>query len=206
MLALMSAESGSRGTVKMPREQRERLILEAAREEFGALGFGGASLGSIAARAGVSKALIVAYFGSKDELYAACADRAGRNLTVRIEQVITTEQKPGTMAQQTLAAIFEALEGRQKDWHVLNDRTVPPGTVGHEAARRQRRTIAEQASRGVANLSQFQTLHPEDREILTAVWMSAVTAVLDWWLRHPHETVDSMMHHCLSVFGALAHF
>lgn len=179
------------------------LLLDAAREEFGPLGYGGASLGSIAARAGVSKALIVTYFGSKDGLYAACVERAGSNLRNRIEQVITAALPPAEGVPATLAAIFQGLEGRQQDWHVLNDRTVPSGTAGADAANAQRRAIAEQASRGVADTEYFQSMETDDQEIIAAVWMSAVSAVVDWWLRHPGRTAGEMSERCDRILAAI---
>lgn len=205
MLRGMSAQAPTRprGTAKLPREERELLLLDAAREEFGALGYGGASLGSIAARAGVSKALIISYFGSKDGLYAACVARAGANLRNRIEEILNRALPPAEAVPATLAVIFEGLEGRQQDWHVLNDRTVPAGTAGAEAADAQRRAIAEQASRGVANTEYFQPMEPDDQELIAAVWMSAVSAVVDWWLRHPDRTIDEMSERCARVLAAI---
>lgn len=193
------------GTAKLPREEREVLLLDAAREEFGALGYGGASLGSIAARAGVSKALIVTYFGSKDGLYAACAERAGGNLRNRIEEVLSAALPPAEAVPATLAAIFHELDGRQQDWHVLNDRTVPAGTPAADAANAQRRAVAEQASRGVANTEYFQSMETDDQEIVAAVWMSAVSAIVDWWLRHPDRGIDEMLQRCARVLTAITH-
>ncbi|MDO7868895.1 TetR/AcrR family transcriptional regulator [Nocardioides jiangxiensis] len=195
--------TSDRSPAKLPRDQREALLLDAAREEFGAQGYAGASLGAIATRAGVSKALVLTYFGSKDGLYAACASRAGVNLAERIEKVITSPLGPEAMALATLTAIFEGLEGRQQDWNVLTDRTAPGGTTAGDAVRDQRRTIAEQASRGVASLERFATLEADDREILTSIWMSAVTAVVHWWQRHPDRGVQEMAERCGRILATL---
>jgi AcrR family transcriptional regulator len=53
----------------MPRQEREQWILTAAADEFGESTFVASSMNGIAARAGVSKALVLAYFGSKEDLY-----------------------------------------------------------------------------------------------------------------------------------------
>ncbi len=188
---------------RLPREERERLILDAAAEEFGRQGYGGASLGAIAGRAGVSKALVLTYFGSKDELYGACASRAGANVAGRIETVITSPLDLAAMAEATLAAIFDGLADRPHDWNVINDRTAPRGTEGAEAARRQRRVIAGQASRGILALRQLAGMEPDDLEIITAVWMNAVSAVVDWWLRHPDRTAAEMTERCTRVLTTL---
>ncbi|GAB2982446.1 TetR/AcrR family transcriptional regulator [Nocardioides montaniterrae] len=188
---------------KLPRDQRESLLLDAAREELGAKGFAGASLGAIAARADVSKALVLSYFGSKDGLYAACVQRAGDTLAPRIEEVINRPSPPGEMALATLTAIFTGLEGRQQDWNVLNDRTVPTTGDGARAGRAQRRLIADQAARGIAALSDFAELEDDDRDLLTAVWMGTVTAVVNWWLRHPDRTPGEMAVRCERVLGRI---
>ena len=54
-------------------DARER-ILAAAIEEFGELGYDGATVRSIAARAGVDSALVHHYFGTKADLFAETID------------------------------------------------------------------------------------------------------------------------------------
>jgi AcrR family transcriptional regulator len=49
-------------------------ILAAARAEFGAKGYHQATIRAIAAEAGVDPALVLHYFGSKDDLFAASID------------------------------------------------------------------------------------------------------------------------------------
>jgi AcrR family transcriptional regulator len=46
-------------------------ILDAARQEFAAAGYNGATIREIASAAGVDPALVMHYFGSKDSLFAA---------------------------------------------------------------------------------------------------------------------------------------
>jgi AcrR family transcriptional regulator len=56
-------------------ERTRQQLLDAAVIEFGAHGFAGARVSEIAARAGVNKQLISYYFGGKEGLYRAVADR-----------------------------------------------------------------------------------------------------------------------------------
>ena len=49
-------------------------ILAAARERFAAAGYHGATVRGIAARAAVDPALVIRYFGSKEDLFAAAAE------------------------------------------------------------------------------------------------------------------------------------
>jgi AcrR family transcriptional regulator len=57
-------------------EATRKRLLEAAKKEFAAHGFGGARLKNIAGAAGVQAALIYHYFASKSELYSSVLDAA----------------------------------------------------------------------------------------------------------------------------------
>lgn len=199
------SEARTVGTKGVPRAQREQQILDAATDEFGRKGYAGASLSSIAMRSGVSKPLVLSYFGSKDGLFVACVERAGTGLIDRIEQVLAAGEPPLRMAQQTLAAIFTGLQPRPHDWNVINDRTVPAGSAAHEAARRIRGTIAGQAGRGVAMLADLRGLDdPDDIAVLTDIWMNSVSAMVNWWLRHPGRTAEEMTVRSRRILGVLA--
>ena len=62
-----------------PRDERRRRteanILDAARELFADLGFERTTIRAVAARAGVDPALVMQYYGSKEQLFAAAARR-----------------------------------------------------------------------------------------------------------------------------------
>ena len=179
-------------------------ILDAARERFAAESYDDVGMRDIARDVGVAAALISRYFGSKDGLYTACVERAGANLIDRIEQVLTAGQGPTRMAQDTLAAIFAALHERPHDWNVLNDRTVPPNSAADQTVRRIRNTIAEQAGRGVGVFAASRMLDdPDDLSVLTDIWMNSVTAMVDWWLRHPDQTAEQMTRRSQRILAAL---
>src|SRR5205823_9229599 len=79
-----SARSRRSGTRGMPRPARERLILNVAGQVFAGVGYHSASMDEIAERAGVSKPMLYAYFGSKEGLYVAYVNRTGRELLARL--------------------------------------------------------------------------------------------------------------------------
>ena len=184
------ATQGSKG---VPRAVREELILDAAVSEFGRYGYAGASLSAIAAGADVSKQLVLAYFGSKDDLFAACATRAGTVVADPVDVVLAAGGPPLALAEATITAIFTALEPRPHDWNVLNDRTTPPGSAAHEAARAARTRIAAQARAGTATLAaRADVRDADDAAILTEIWMSTVSALVAWWLRNPDRGAAEM--------------
>ncbi|MCF8590035.1 TetR/AcrR family transcriptional regulator [Gordonia liuliyuniae] len=184
----------SRGTRGMPRAQRETRILDAAVEEFGRSAYAGATVLSIASAADVSKPLVLQYFGSKEDLFIACVTRAGTNLSARIDAVLAAGEPTLTLAADTLAAIFIALENRPHDWTILHDRTVDRGSAAHLAARVQRNVISAQAGRGVLALMAAAPgpVEVDDAAVLSEIWIGIVTSMVQWWLRHPDQTATQM--------------
>ncbi|MCW4351720.1 TetR/AcrR family transcriptional regulator [Hoyosella sp. YIM 151337] len=192
------------GTKGVPRREREQQILDAAAAEFAHRGYAGTSLAMIAATAGISKPLIVTYFGSKDGLYVACAERAGNNLCGRIELALDSDGGTARLAADTLRAFIEALTPRPHDWNVIFDRTIPRDGVAYDAARQIRRRLAQQAARGVAAAGEFAGgTDANDLSILTDVWMSTVGAVVNWWLRHPETSAGEMIERCQRLVATI---
>lgn len=60
-------------------EATKAAILDAAEEEFAQFGLSGAKTEAIAAKTGVTKAMIYYYFGSKEELYKAVIQRPAKD-------------------------------------------------------------------------------------------------------------------------------
>lgn len=194
------------GTKRVPRPEREQQILDVAAAEIGRVGFAGLSMAEVAVRAGVSKPLVYGYFGTKDGLYAACVRRAGDVLAAHIEDAIADAEVPITvMAERTLEAIFTALQPRPHDWNVIFDRSLPPEGEAADAARVVRRRIAGQAAAGASSvLAGDNSLDRLDVSALTEVWMGLVTALVNWWLRHPRQTPAQMTERCRRLIATVA--
>jgi AcrR family transcriptional regulator len=73
---------------RLPRAVREQQMLDAAVAVFSAAGFHDASMDEIAARAGISKPMVYAYLGSKEELFIACLHREGTRLMEAIASAV----------------------------------------------------------------------------------------------------------------------
>jgi AcrR family transcriptional regulator len=192
------------GTKGVPRAERERQILDIATEEFGANTYQGMSLSAVASRAGVSKPLILSYFGSKEALFVACVERAGRNLCDQVEAALTYQGSTARRAHEVLRAFFEALGPRPHDWNIICDRTLPRGSRAAAATVAVHNRLADQAVRGVsASGGVARHPDPQDVAVLIEVWMSAVGAVVNWWLRHPEESAEQMVERCDRVIGLI---
>ena len=180
------------GTKGMPREQREQTILAAASAEFAASGYAGAHMSVIAANAEVSKALVLSYFGSKEDLYVACVRRAGETLAGAIGDAIPVQSAGATDGERVLEAIFATLADRPGDWPVLYDRSVPAGRA-RDAAREQRTILRQQAAGGVSRaLAAVGLDDPDDLSAATVVWEHIVSALVQWWQHHPDESAADM--------------
>ncbi len=199
------ARGGKIGSKGVPRAEREEQILDAAAFELAHRGFAALSVVDVAARAGISKPLVYGYFGSKEGLYVACAERAGRELTRQIDEALALPGLPALeMGGAIMEAVFTALEQRPHDWTVLFDRSLPVGSTAEETARRYRVRMGEQAAVGIAASFPAGVLpDPMDQAALTQVWVSMVSALVDWWLRHPDQSAEQMIARSRRILNAL---
>jgi AcrR family transcriptional regulator len=201
------ATVGTAGTKGVPRAERERQILDVAIDEFGRRGYAKASIEAIASAAGISKPLIYGYFGAKSGLYVACVERAGAEFASAIEEVLAGTEPTLKLAEETLRAIFTVLEPRPHAWNMVFDRSVPEDSEAAAAAQRVIARILEQGSRGVsAVLAASGISDPLDLSALSDVWASAVTALVNWWLKHPEQTAEQMTQRSNRILGVLTAF
>ena len=202
--ALQPSSAAPAGTRGVPRADRERQILDVAAAEFGRRGYAAISVLDVARAAGISKPLIYGYFTSKEGLYCACVERAGQVITTGIVRALDNPVDAVGTAGATLKAIFTALEPRPHDWNVLYDRSLPPDSQALAVAKKYRTMIAEQATQGVtAALRATSLVDPLDQSAVTEIWMSSVSALINWWLKHPDQTAQQMTHRCHRILVAL---
>lgn len=86
-------------------------IIEAALDQFGRLGFDGASTRDIARAAGTAMSSITYHFGGKQGLYLACADHIAEIITERrrpVEEAIAAN--PPTSPDAARAALLALIE------------------------------------------------------------------------------------------------
>lgn len=96
-------------------EATKAQILEAAEEEFARYGLGGTRIEAIAAKTGVTKAMIYYYFESKEGLYQTVMQRLVTELNQMFQQ-LDLEQLPAKAALEKAVAAaiaYEAANPRQ---------------------------------------------------------------------------------------------
>lgn len=88
-----------------PKKIDEKVILDAAAEEFAELGFSGARVDAIAKRAGINKAMLYYRVGDKEELYRRVVLRGQAGFQSAIMNAVTTS----TTATETMANILAGI-------------------------------------------------------------------------------------------------
>jgi AcrR family transcriptional regulator len=172
---------------RLSRAEREPQMLEAAVRVFGARGYHGTSMEGIAAAAGVTKPMFYAYFGSKDELYAACIEHVTGQLEAALSEAGAGELDPERQTWARLIAFFEFVGERRDQWRVLRGE---PGPFARELARARGRIVE-------LTLHQLDAATPEplpraELEPLAHALVGAGEALADWWVDHPEETVEAI--------------
>ena len=117
----------------MPRAEREELILEVAGQVFAREGYHSASMAEIAELAGVSKPMVYAYFGSKEELYVAYINRMGGELLDRLLRRVGQPRPADRTRLRIRVAEFLGLRrraSRRLDGPVHRDELEPPAGRG----------------------------------------------------------------------------
>jgi AcrR family transcriptional regulator len=157
---------GSRG---VPRAVREPQILEVAGRVFAARGYHAASMHEIAAHADVTKPLIYAYFGSKEGLYVAYIDRAGRELLERMRAATDPAAQPSERLQAGILEFFRFVGERREGWQVLYSQAAARGGPLAEEVATLRAAIARMIRRLL-----METIPDERASDATAAALDAV--------------------------------
>src|SRR5437773_2012086 len=128
---------------RLPRAERERQALDAARALFAERGFAAVTMDDVAAAVGVTKPLLYAYFGNKDRLYLACMAPAGDALVRTVIDAVAAADGPADALRLGLHAFFAFVDSDRDAWRVLYDETVPAsGEVALRVAEYRERLTA----------------------------------------------------------------
>ncbi len=167
-------------------EVRRRQVLDAAVAVFSEQGFHGASMDDVAARAGLSKPMVYAHGGSKDELFAACLQREAERLLRSVEAASSgaatgdTSNDPQTRLWLGLRAFFHALTTRRAGWTVLY-RQASTGEFAGEVDALRGRIVAQAAALMADGLGMSQeAVRPYAHTLV-----GAAEGLADWWLTGP---------------------
>ncbi|MFC7446659.1 TetR/AcrR family transcriptional regulator [Rhodococcus daqingensis] len=165
------------GTKRLPRAVREQQMLDAAVEVFSVNGFHDTSMDAIAAAAQISKPMLYLYYGSKEELFAACIYREG----LRFVEAITPAGDPSLSPREQLRAALLGFLGfvdqNRSSWMVLYRQA-----IGQQAFAGQVRGSRDRLIELTAKLLESSTREPDegtDFSIMAVALVGAGEAVAD---------------------------
>ncbi|MER7166982.1 TetR family transcriptional regulator [Micromonospora sp. NPDC000207] len=104
---------------RLPRAVREQQMLDAAVRTFSRRGFHAASMDEIADSAGISKPMVYAYLGTKEELFVACLHREATRMLEAIAGAAAPDLPADLRLWRGLRAFFGFVGAHRDGWAVL---------------------------------------------------------------------------------------
>ena len=108
-------------TVKRNPERTKELIHKAALTEFSDLGYGGARVDAIAARAGVNKRMLYHYYGNKDNLFLYVLERAYEKIRTYEERLDLENISPQDAVRELVKFTFKYHHENPEFMRLLNN-------------------------------------------------------------------------------------
>jgi AcrR family transcriptional regulator len=185
-MASAAAQGSSSATrTRLTREDRMEQTLTVARGLFAEHGFTAVTMDEVAAQVGVTKPLLYNYFGNKEELYAACMERAGDALTATIAAEVAAAANPNETLRAGVHAFFAFLDSDRAAWGVLFDETLPRSGEIAERVSVYRDRILDGVTASLLGQAPARIGHAAKVEIeaLSEALLGAAEALARWWLR-----------------------
>lgn len=179
---------------RLPRSVRERQIVDAAVQVFAAHGFHQASMDEISETAGVSKPMLYAYLGSKDELFIACVRREGNRLTEAITSAVDGDLRPDEQLWHGLRAFFAHVSENRDSWTILhrlaNSRENPFASEMTEWRQQAVELIATLLAQATTDAD--KPMHVEQMRPFAVALGGASESLVEWWSENPDHTGDGL--------------
>ncbi|NUT33002.1 MAG: TetR/AcrR family transcriptional regulator [Hamadaea sp.] len=128
-------------------------MLDAAIRVFAMRGFHAATMDEVAERAGVSKPMVYAYLGTKDELFVACLRREAGRLLEAVAGVVDPDLAPDEQLWRGLRGFFTYVGAHRDGWAVLYRQARTREPFASELARMRRAMVEVIADRLAATLA-----------------------------------------------------
>ncbi|MGI5146697.1 TetR/AcrR family transcriptional regulator [Plantactinospora sp. CA-294935] len=178
---------------RLPRAVREQQMLDAAVKVFSRRGFHAASMDEIADEAGISKPMVYAYLGSKEELFTACLHREGTRLVEAIVGAVVPDVPFEERLWRGLRAFFRFVGAHRDGWAVLYRQARGERPFADELSAMRSRIIevvAGMLARGLA--ADGREVSVPELEVMAYALVGAAESVADWLADHPEADPDAM--------------
>jgi AcrR family transcriptional regulator len=168
-------------------------MLDAAVAVFSRHGYHDASVDEIAETAGISKPMVYAYLGTKEELFIACIHREGLRLMEAVAAAAGEDLTPDEQMWRGLRAFVAFVAGHREGWTVLyrQARAQPPfADVLAQMRSRMTEIVAGMLAR--AGTGAGLKIREDDVSTMAHALVGAAEAVADWVVEHPGEEPDAV--------------
>lgn len=169
---------------RMPREVRERQMLDAAVKIFARRGYAAASMDEIAELAGASKPLVYLYLNSKEDLFSACIRRESEALVTAVRSAIDPEASPDGRLWSGLLGFFAHTAAHPDAWAVLHCQARTHGEPFASAVCAMRQEIVDVVTQLIAATAREAACaaEPAEREIsgLAHALVGAAESLAAW--------------------------
>ncbi len=180
---------------RLPRAVREQQMLDAAVLVFSRRGYHAASVDEIAELAGISKPMVYAYLGTKEELFVAVLYREGARLMEAIAAAVGRDLGPHEQLWRGLRAFFGFVAAHRDGWSVLYRQArgqEPFAEVLAQMRARMAEIVLGMFARA-ASAQEAGSGQPSGEErfsMLAYAVVGAAEASADWLVDHPREDPD----------------
>ncbi|KUJ47697.1 TetR/AcrR family transcriptional regulator [Micromonospora maris] len=195
---------------RLPRAVREQQMLDAAVRVFSRHGYHGASMDEVAERAGISKPMVYAYLGTKEELFIACLHREA----TRMMEAIAGAAVPGLPADERLwhglRAFFGFVGVHRDGWAVLYRQARAERAFADELAGMRARIVEVVVGMlDHALRAEGREVAETELEVVAYALVGATESLGDWLADHPEadpeKTATRMMNVAWLGAGQLLH-
>ncbi|AXO32502.1 TetR/AcrR family transcriptional regulator [Micromonospora chalcea] len=183
---------------RLPRAVREQQMLDAAVKVFSRRGFHAASMDEIADDAGISKPMVYAYLGTKEELFVACLHRESTRMMEAIAGAAAPDLPADERLWRGLRAFFGFVGAHRDGWAVLYRQARGSQPFAVELAAMRGRLVEVVAGMlDHALRAAGREVGATDLEVVAYALVGASESLADWLADHPEadagKTATRMM-------------
>jgi AcrR family transcriptional regulator len=172
---------------RVPRAIREQQMLDAAVLVFSRHGYHAAAVDEIAEVAGISKPMVYAYIGTKEELFMACLRREATRLMEAVAAVAGVDLPPEQQLRHALRAFFEFVDAHRHGWSVLYRQARSQEPFAGEIAQIRARWIEI-----ATGLLRHAAPDADDVTPVAYALVGAAESLADWIVEHGRGDPDAM--------------
>jgi len=178
---------------RLPRAVREQQMLDAAVSAFSRRGYHAASMDEIAELAGISKPMVYAYLGAKEDVFAACIRREADRMMAAIAAQAQDDLPSDEQLWRALQAFFRFVDEHRDSWSMLyHQARGEGGSLATELDSIRDRIVGlvcyllgrSRAAHGARGTD-------ADLQALAYALVGAAESLASWLIDHPEENADA---------------